>query len=124
MQRQFQGTLPFLCDLILLILLINYEAAGTHQRGFHADSISDVQSSDETRSVTGTISAVRENSFTLSVASAFSSDEQQETTPKTMVFLLDKNTTVDGKLRVGANADVTYREENGANIAINVRAGI
>jgi hypothetical protein len=122
-RRRFQGTLPFFCDLLFLILLINYEAAGTHQRGSHLASISDVQSADETRSVTGTISTVRENSFTLSVASAFSSDEQHETTPKTMVFVLDKNTTIDGKLRVGANADVTYREENGANIAINVRAG-
>ena len=123
MQRRFQGTLPFFCDLLLLLLLINFASLGTHKRSFNLASIGDVQSSDETRSVTGTVAAVRENSFTLSVASAFSSDEQHETTPKTMIFLMDKNTTIDGKLRVGANADVTYREENGTNIAINVRAG-
>jgi len=38
-----------------------------------------------------------------------------------MVFQLDKNTTIEGSLKVGANADVTYRQEKGANIAISVR---
>ena len=42
------------------------------------------------------------------------------TSPKTMTFTIDKNTTVDGKLKVGANADVTYRQEGGNNIAISV----
>jgi Cu/Ag efflux protein CusF len=44
-----------------------------------------------------------------------------QTSPKTMTFMIDKNTTVDGKLKVGANADVTYREEGGNNIAVSVR---
>ena len=38
-----------------------------------------------------------------------------------MIFLINQNTTVDGKLKVGANADVTYREDNGNNVAISVR---
>jgi len=38
-----------------------------------------------------------------------------------MKFVMDKNTTVDGKLQVGANADVTYREDSGKNLAISVR---
>jgi len=37
-----------------------------------------------------------------------------------MKFVMDKNTTVDGKLQVGANADVTYREDSGKNLAISV----
>jgi hypothetical protein len=37
-----------------------------------------------------------------------------------MTFQIDKNTTVDGKLKVGANADVTYRQDGGSNIAISV----
>ncbi len=41
--------------------------------------------------------------------------------PKTMSFQIDKNTTVEGQLQVGANADVTYRQDNGSNIAISVR---
>jgi hypothetical protein len=40
--------------------------------------------------------------------------------PKTMTFQIDKNTTIEGTLKVGANADVTYRQEKGANIAISV----
>jgi len=40
--------------------------------------------------------------------------------PKTMSFQIDKNTTVDGQLKVGANADVTYRQDGGNNIAISV----
>jgi hypothetical protein len=122
--RRFRQTIPFFCDLALLLLLVNFGSAGTHHRSFSFASLSDVQSQDETRSVTGTIAAVRDNSFTLSVASALSSDTQHDSTPKTMVFVIVKSTTIDGKLRVGANADVTYREENGANIAINVRAGV
>jgi hypothetical protein len=35
--------------------------------------------------------------------------------------MIDKNTTVEGSLKVGSNADVTYRQENGTNIAISVR---
>jgi len=37
-----------------------------------------------------------------------------------MTFLLDKNTTIEGSLRVGADAEVTYRQEKGANVAISV----
>ena len=32
-----------------------------------------------------------------------------------------QNTTVDGTLKVGANADVTYREDAGKYVAISVR---
>jgi len=37
-----------------------------------------------------------------------------------MTFHIDKNTTIEGKLKVNANADVTYREDNGKNTAISV----
>ena len=77
------------------------------------------QTPDQAQSVTGTIASVTKNSFTLTLGSAMSQREQ--TSPRTMMFLIDKNTTVDGKLRVGASADVTYREDNGNNVAISVR---
>ncbi|MGB7847657.1 MAG: hypothetical protein WBL63_18745 [Candidatus Acidiferrum sp.] len=81
------------------------------------------QSAPQTQSVTGTIAEVGKSSFTLTVGAAISNNGQQmkQATPKSMVFLIDKNTTVDGKLQVGANADVTYREDNGKNLAISVR---
>ena len=84
------------------------------------------QTAPQTQSVTGKIASVGNNSFTLTVGSSASSQEQQlqqQTAPKTMNFLIDKNTTIEGKLQVGATADVTYREDNGNNIAISVRVG-
>jgi hypothetical protein len=80
------------------------------------------QTSTEAQSVAGTIASVGKKSFTLTIASAISAKEQsQQTNPKTMIFLMDKNTTIDGQLRVGASVNVTYREDNGNNVAINVR---
>jgi hypothetical protein len=37
-----------------------------------------------------------------------------------MTFVIDKNTTIEGKLKVNANAEVTYREDGGNNVAISV----
>ena len=75
-------------------------------------------------SVSGKITAVGKGSFTLAVAGSQTSSGQQlaQEAPKakSMIFHIDKNTTIEGKLKVDANADVTYREENGRNIAISV----
>jgi hypothetical protein len=76
------------------------------------------------QSVSGKIASVEKNSFTLTVAGQAQSSQQLEqapSTPKTMSFKIDKSTTIDGSLKVGANADVTYRQEKGENIAISVR---
>jgi hypothetical protein len=78
------------------------------------------------QSVTGKIATVEKSSFTLTVGQSHTSSErdslqQDLASPKTMTFQIDKNTTVDGSLKVGASADVTYRQENGANMAISVR---
>ena len=77
----------------------------------------------QTQSVSGRIASVEKSSFTLNVGSGSSNpgNQMQETSAKTMTFMIDKNTTVDGKLKVGANADVTYREDAGSNIAVSVR---
>jgi hypothetical protein len=77
------------------------------------------------QSVSGKIAEVQKTSFTISIGPShtMSSDgkEPQEPTQRSMTFQIDKNTTVDGKLQVGANADVTYREDNGKLVAISVR---
>ncbi len=67
----------------------------------------------QTQSVSGKIASVEKSSFTLAVGAGSTSPGQQmsQTSPKTMTFQIDKNTTVDGKLQVGANADVTYRQD-------------
>lgn len=76
----------------------------------------------QTQSVTGKIASFDKSSFTLTVASTAGKSFTQEATPKVMSFTIDKNTTVDGTLKVNASADVTYRQDtNGSNIAISVR---
>lgn len=81
------------------------------------------QTAATTQSVSGKIAEVQKTSFTLSIGPShtMSNHELQEPTQKSMTFQIDKNTTVDGKLQVGANADVTYREDNGKFVAISVR---
>lgn len=79
------------------------------------------QATPQTQSVSGKIASVSKDSFTLTVSSTTKESVQQDpATPRTMSFNINKNTTIEGSLRVGSNADVTYREENGANIAISV----
>lgn len=74
------------------------------------------------QSVSGKIAEVQKNSFTLSIGPSHTiGQELQEPTQRSMTFQIDKNTTVDGKLQVGANADVTYREDGGKLVAISVR---
>ena len=76
------------------------------------------------QTVSGKITAVEKSSFSINVTSGGSVREQklvkEASGPKTMTFSIDKNTTVDGQLQVGANADVTYRQEGANNIAISV----
>ena len=74
-------------------------------------------------SVSGKITAVGKDSFTLAIGGQTSNGQQfaQESPKgKTMAFVVDKNTAIEGKLKVNASADVTYREDSGRNIAISV----
>jgi hypothetical protein len=80
------------------------------------------------QSVSGKITSIEKSSFTLTVGAEPKSNVSENTAPqagqpsaKTMNFQVDSNTTIDGKLKVGASADVTYRQEGGNNIAISVR---
>ena len=76
------------------------------------------------QSVTGKIASVEKTSFTLTIGAGHEMSnpghQLQESSPKSMTFQIDKNTTVDGQLQVGANADVTYRQDHGTNVAISV----
>ena len=77
----------------------------------------------QTQTVSGKIASVDKASFTLNVTSGAASAQSKQFTnagPKSMTFQIDKNTTIDGQLKVGATADVTYRQDNGANVAISV----
>ena len=111
-----------LACLALAVAVWSLPLATTHGPG--TLGLSNSQDAAQTQSVSGKIASVEKNSFTLTVGQSQTSTEsgnlQQDPPPKTMTFQIDKNTTIEGSLRVGANADVTYRQEKGANIAISV----
>jgi len=80
----------------------------------------------QTQAASGMISAVDKSSFTLTLAPSLGANGRenfaQQDPPKSMTFVIDKNTTIEGKLQVGSNADVTYRDDSGGNhLAIGVR---
>ena len=116
---------PGLCSLALAALLGAFwpmQAQTAHSRT-PAATVAE-QDAPQAQSISGTIASVDRNSFTLTIAPSASNpagNQMQQTTAKSMTFMIDKNTTVEGKLKVGANADVTYREDNGNNVAISVR---
>jgi hypothetical protein len=81
------------------------------------------QSSIQLQSASGQIAMVSRDSFTLTTSNGASQGEafaQVDSTSKTMLFVIDDNTTIDGKLTVGANADVIYRDDNGNHMAVSV----
>lgn len=81
------------------------------------------QSASEAQTVSGKVTAIGKTSFTLAVSSARMNSQSTRENAKTMTFQVNSNTTIDGNLQVGVNADVTYRIDNGEYIAINVRVG-
>jgi hypothetical protein len=112
-----------LAGLTLVVAVWAFSPATTNEAALL--SLSASQDAAQQQSVSGKIASVEKNSFTLTVGqsqtSAGKNDLQLEAAnPKTMTFQIDKNTTIEGTLKVGANADVTYRQEKGANIAISV----
>ena len=113
------------CATVILAAAVFASPAATNDAAGHSNpAISQDASQSQTQSVSGTIASVDKTSFTLNVTSSQSPKGHafvQDAAPKTMTFQIDKNTTVDGTLKVSANADVTYRQDtSGNNIAINV----
>lgn len=77
----------------------------------------------QVESVSGHITSVEGNTFTLETSQSQNSAARnfQRDAEKVMTFTIDQNTTVEGKIEVGASADVTYRVQDGNNIAVSVR---
>jgi hypothetical protein len=73
------------------------------------------------QSASGRIASVQGNTFTLEPQKSQSSNREQAQQEKALTFTIDQSTTVEGKIEVGANADVTYRQQAGNNIAVSVR---
>ena len=115
---------PGLCSLALIVLLATVWPMHAATTQSNAPTVTNgQQDSSRAQSVSGTIASVSKNSFTLTIGPSSNPAglQMQQTSPKSMTFMIDQNTTVEGKLKVGAMADVTYREDNGNNVAISVR---
>lgn len=88
-------------------------------------AVTGAQAAPQTQSASGKISAVDKTSFTITLPPTnqlnVAVNPAQQDPPKSMTFVVDKNTTIEGKLRVGADAEVTYRDDNGNHLAIAVR---
>jgi hypothetical protein len=122
MRKEFR--VVFLSVFCLVIVAAVCALPPAQTQGTDPPKATHEQTAAAAQSVSGKIASVEKSSFTLTVAPdrmSKLSQQMQEPAPKTMTFSIDRNTTVDGKLQVGANADVTYREDNGRNIAISVR---
>jgi hypothetical protein len=73
----------------------------------------------QVQSVSGHITSVAGNTFTLQPTAAQGSDEPDNR--KVITFTIDQDTVVEGKIEVGSKADVTYRRQDGNNIAVSIR---
>lgn len=76
------------------------------------------------QSASGQITAVQGNTFTLQISSTkndIASSQSGPSDQKALTFTIDQDTDVDGKIAIGAQASVTYREQDGNNIAVSIR---
>jgi hypothetical protein len=100
----------------ILTLAISFPAcfavAGWSEPRVTQPSSSTDRVATQSGSVSGRITAVAGNSFSVVVQKS-----QDEVTLK---FLIDANTKIDGKLTVGGMASVDYRTEGVKNFAIHV----
>jgi len=119
MKKELKLILSAMASLILVAVVCALPATQSNTTATHE------QTAPATQSVSGKITDVQKTSFTLNIGSGHTmsslGQQMQESSQKSMTFQIDKNTTVDGKLQVGANADVTYREDAGKFVAISVR---
>jgi hypothetical protein len=67
----------------------------------------------ENQSVSGQIATVGDAAFAINITKG-------KQGPQTVEFLVDDNTKVEGKLAIGAQAQVEYRSDSGRNIAVHV----
>ena len=66
----------------------------------------------ENQTVTGKIAAIRDAGFTVQVG--------KDKDAKTVRFLIDENTKIEGRLVEGAQVSVEYTTEKGENFAVHV----
>jgi hypothetical protein len=72
----------------------------------------------QVQSVSGHIMSVAGNTFTIQTAASQNAAGQGQ---NRITFTIDQDTVVEGKIEVGSRADVTYRRQDGNNIAVSIR---
>lgn len=123
MKKTLPGSISVLAVLSLGVTCAVFSANATSRTTTIQQQSQD--QAPQTQTASGKITAVDKSSFSIAVSTTQKPNPGQQVaaqgaSPQAMTFAIDKNTTVDGKLKVGANADVTYRQESGNNIAISV----
>ena len=103
--------------IILLCCLLAAPLISARNAGFACTQ----EQTAQLQSASGRIASVQGNTFTLEPQKSPSSNREQAQQEKALTFTIDQSTTVEGKIEVGANADVTYRQQSGNNIAVSVR---
>jgi hypothetical protein len=82
---------------------------------------SPVKADTQLQTTSGNIVTVQKRSFTLITGSTSVPGAQiVDDGSTTMMFVIDGDTAINGKLRAGVNADVAYRKDTGNNIAVSV----
>ena len=123
MKNPWQMIVSILTVLILATAIGASPPRTTSGSTPHQNAAKD-QAETQFQSASGKIASVQKNSFTLETNESTPPGQhfrQGRSHPNTMIFLIDENTAVDGKLSVSANADVTYRQKDGNNVAVSVQ---
>jgi hypothetical protein len=77
----------------------------------------------DVQSASGTITAMQDDTFTIEIQHGKPPGQgfRQDNRASAMTFLVNSSTKIEGKLDVGANADVLYRQRDGNDVAVTVR---
>jgi hypothetical protein len=111
-----ESRVVFLSMASLILTAAVWALPGTATRSSAQPNAMHEQAGTQTQSISGKIASVGKSSFTLTITSQGLSElgtSSQEAASKSMTSVIDKNTTVDGKLQVSANAGVIYKEDHG-----------
>jgi hypothetical protein len=102
--------------ILYSVPLIGLLVVGLHARAepINLQSAHDQQSEPTTKSVAGKVTAIGTSGASFAV-------EVEGTSKQTMQFVVNKNTQVQGQVKVGTLVAVDYQpDENGQNLAISI----
>jgi hypothetical protein len=77
----------------------------------------------DVQSTSGKISAIQDDTFTIEIQEVKppGAGFREQDHISSMTFQIDRSTKIEGRLEVGANADVLYQRKGDNNVAVTVR---